>query len=75
VAATTYPDLSHLQVVGGYLALAGLFMLREFASGTLKEAGKELWKWAREKRSRRFRRCCDCRSLPVSAAESSARPG
>jgi hypothetical protein len=36
-----YPDLSNLQVVGGYLLLAGLFVLREVASGALKEAGKE----------------------------------
>ena len=27
--------------------LAGLFVLREVASGVLKEAGKELWVWAR----------------------------
>ena len=52
VAAMTYPDLSHLQVVAGYLVLAGLFVLREITSGALKEAGKDLWTWAREKRSR-----------------------
>jgi hypothetical protein len=34
--------LSNLQVVGGVVLLAGLFVLREIASGTLKEAGKEL---------------------------------
>jgi hypothetical protein len=39
--------------------LAGLFVLREIMSGALKEAGKELWVWAREKRSQgnRHRRC------------------
>jgi hypothetical protein len=58
----TYPDLSHLQGAGGYLVLAGLFVLREFASGALKEAGKELWTWAREKHSRRDRhRRCEVR--------------
>jgi hypothetical protein len=44
---------SALQVVGGYLVLVGLFVLREITSGALEEAGKELWTWAREKRSRR----------------------
>jgi hypothetical protein len=55
VAAIPYPDLSHLQVVGGFLLLAGLFVLREIASGALKEAGKELWMWARGGGSRRDR--------------------
>jgi hypothetical protein len=32
----TYPDLSHLQAVSAYLMLAGLFVLREVASGALK---------------------------------------
>ena len=30
-----------LQIVGGILMLAGLFVLREFASGALKKAGEE----------------------------------
>jgi hypothetical protein len=47
VAPVAYPDLSNLQVVEGYLALAGLFVLREIASGALKEAGKDLWGWVR----------------------------
>ena len=58
VAAIPYPDLSNLQVVCGYLLLAGLFVLREVASGALKEAGKELWVWARGKRLGRHRRRC-----------------
>jgi hypothetical protein len=57
VAAMTYPDVSHLQVAGGYLVLAGLFVLREITSGALKEAGKDLWVWAREYRSRRDHHC------------------
>jgi len=51
----TQADLSNLQVVGGYLALAGIFLLREIASGALKEAGKDLWTWARGEDSRRNR--------------------
>jgi hypothetical protein len=47
VAAITYPDLSNLQVAGGYLVLAGLFVLKEITSGALKEASKERWVWAR----------------------------
>lgn len=50
-------DPSALQVVGGFLVLAVLFVLREIVSGALKEAGKDLWAWAREKRSRGNRRC------------------
>ena len=53
VAAMTYPDLSNLQVAGGYLVLAELFVLREITSGALKEAGKELWIWTRDRGSRR----------------------
>ena len=34
------------------MVLAGLFVLREIVSGALKEAGKDLWGCAREKRSR-----------------------
>lgn len=48
---------STLQVIGGFLMLAGLFVLREITSGALKEAGKELWAWVRERRSRTKRRC------------------
>jgi hypothetical protein len=57
MAAIAYPDSSSLQVVGGYLVLAGLFVLREITSGAMKEAGKDLWTWVREKRSRRDRHC------------------
>jgi hypothetical protein len=38
--------------------LAGLFVLREIMSGALKEAGKELWVWARDRGSRRDYHCC-----------------
>jgi len=41
---------SALQVVGGFLVLAELFVAREFASGALKEAGKEFWGWVRGRR-------------------------
>ena len=42
VATMPYPDVSTLLLVGGLLTLAVLFVLREFASGALKTAGKEL---------------------------------
>jgi hypothetical protein len=62
VATITYSDVSHFQVVGGGLLLAGLFVLREVASGALKEAGKELWTWTRNWGSRRDRpRRCEGR--------------
>lgn len=48
---------SALQVIGGFLMLAGLFVLREIMSGAMKEAGKELWAWARKRRSRSKYRC------------------
>lgn len=51
---------STLQVVGGFLMLAGLFVLREIASGALKEAGKDLWNWARHLRRRGRCRCTEC---------------
>jgi predicted metalloprotease len=51
MAAMTYPDVSHLQIAGGFLVLALVFMLREFASGALKTAGEEFWVWARHRRS------------------------
>src|SRR5215207_3961308 len=44
-------DPSALQVVGGFLTLVVLFVLREFASGALKKAGEEFWVWARRRRS------------------------
>ena len=49
MAAIPYPDLSHLQVVGGFLLFAGLFVLRKIASGALKEVGKDLWSWAKSR--------------------------
>jgi hypothetical protein len=59
VAAIAYPDVSNLRVAGGYLVLAGLFVLKEITSGALKEASKERWVWARNSGSRRdrHRRC------------------
>jgi hypothetical protein len=39
--------------LGGIVTLAVLFVLRELTSGVLKEAGKELWGWARARRSLR----------------------
>jgi hypothetical protein len=57
VAAMTYSDLSNLRVAGGYLVLAGLFVLKEIMSGALKEASKERWVWARNSGSRRDRHC------------------
>jgi hypothetical protein len=45
-------DPSALQVVGGFLTLVVLFVLREFAAGALKKAGEEFWVWARRRRSR-----------------------
>jgi hypothetical protein len=46
-------DPSAFQVVGGMLLLVGLFVLREIVSGALKEAGKDLWGWAKMRRSTR----------------------
>jgi hypothetical protein len=43
-------DPAALQVVGRWLMLALLFVLREVASGALKEAGKELWAGTRQRR-------------------------
>ena len=56
VAAMAYPAWSNLLVVGGFLLFAGLFVLREIASGALKEAGKDLWGWVRDRGSRCERR-------------------
>jgi hypothetical protein len=55
VAAMTYPDVSNLPVFGGFLLFAGLFVLRELVSGALKEAGKDVWRWAKARRT--SRRC------------------
>jgi predicted metalloprotease len=49
----SYPDLSHLHVVGGLLTLAVVFLIREFASEALKKAGEEVWIWARCRHSGR----------------------
>jgi hypothetical protein len=40
VAAIAYPDVSNLQVAGGYLVLAGLFVLMEITSGALQKPAK-----------------------------------
>jgi hypothetical protein len=42
-------DVPELQVIGGFLMLAALFVLREFASGALKQAGEEFWLWLRRR--------------------------
>jgi hypothetical protein len=47
---------SSLQVVGGFLMIVGLFVLRELASGALKEAGKDLWIRAKG----RGKKGCEC---------------
>jgi hypothetical protein len=57
MAAMMQPDLSNLQGVAGFLVLVGLFVLREIVSGALKEVGKELWSWAKNRGSRRDRHC------------------
>jgi hypothetical protein len=44
-------DGSALQVVGGLLLLAALFVLREFASGALRQAGEDFWARMRPCRS------------------------
>ena len=46
-----------LRAIGGIITLAVLFVLRELTSGVLKEAGKDLWGWARRRRSRSNRHC------------------
>jgi hypothetical protein len=48
--------MSNHQVVGSALLFAGRCVLSEIVSGALKEAGKELWTWARDTGSRRHRR-------------------
>lgn len=42
---------SALQVVAGFVLLAALFVVREIASGALKEAGKELYEAIRRRHS------------------------
>lgn len=44
-------DGSALQIVGGLLLLAALFVLREFASGALRQAGEDFWERMRRRRS------------------------
>ena len=43
-------DPPTLQVGGGWLLLAVLFVLREVVSGALKEAGKDIWRRVRQHR-------------------------
>ena len=45
-------DPAAVQVVGGWLLVALLFVLREVVSGALREAGKEFWRWVRSRRRR-----------------------
>jgi hypothetical protein len=52
-----------LRVLGGFLLLAGLFVLRELVSGALKEAGRDLWIWARHRA-----RSQPARSKPIACA-------
>ena len=51
------PGPSALQAAGGLALLLLLFVLREFLSGALREAGKEAWpalvRAARQRRQRR----------------------
>lgn len=42
-------DGSALQIVGGLLLLAALFVLREFASGALRQAGEDFWERLRRR--------------------------
>jgi hypothetical protein len=47
--------------LGGILTLAVLFVLRELTSGVLKEAGKDLWGWAKcRRRADRMRPTAKC---------------
>ena len=41
---------SDLPIIGGFALLVALFVVREIASGALKEAGRELWVWVRGRR-------------------------
>ena len=51
-------ELSALGRLGGIITLAVLFVLREFTSGALKEVGKKLWGWTRDRGQRRDRHRC-----------------
>ena len=44
--------------LGGIITLAVLFVLRELTSGAIKEAGKELWIWARKQTAGQAGRRC-----------------
>ena len=46
------PGPSALQVAGGLVLLLLLFVLREFAAGALREAGKDAWARLRRRRPR-----------------------
>ena len=46
------PEPSILQLVAGAALLVALFLVREVASGALREAGKDLWKWVKGRRLR-----------------------
>ena len=43
------PEPSAAQVVAGLALLVVLFMAREVAAGALREAGKDLWRWAKRR--------------------------
>jgi hypothetical protein len=49
-AAIDMLDRSTLQVIGGWLLVVLISVLREVAAGALKEAGKDLWGWVRRQR-------------------------
>ncbi len=74
-------DPPTLQVVGGWLLVAMLFVLREVASGALKVAGKELWDRMRQRRRWHAPGCfCDpsrlCkRSCPTGPEMDQSTPG
>ncbi len=40
-------------IAGGLLGLGLLFVLRELASGALREAGEDLWAWGRRRGKQR----------------------
>ena len=46
------PEPSIPQLVAGVALLVALFLVREVASGALREAGKELWKSAKRRKGR-----------------------
>ena len=47
------PEPSAVQVVAGLALLVALFVAREVAAGALREAGKDLWRWARRRAGRK----------------------